>query len=386
MKVIFYMPDVIGGVYSVVNNIISNCSYPYKIQVVAYSDECIQREKIKSVSSNSELIKFVYNGKDNAYHTAKRLYHSTAVNAYTLVASDMLELQMVELLELNIPVIYMVMGDFGHYYDTTIKYQFIIDKFIAISGEIYNNLIKLLPTERHQDIELIYFPTPRVQKIRENNKNSSFSIIYVARLEDGKNPLILPEINSILISKGINVNWTIVGDGPLRASLEEKLSGLNNFTLLGFLNNDKLHQAYLKNQLFILPSESEGLPVSMIEAMKTGLVPVVSDISGGIREVVKNGENGFLCNHSNPVEFAKRIEELIRNPRKMEQFSSACVKLANQLFDPEIASNTYFQAYLDASQSKRTKQFNAQTPGALDKRFIPNFMVRLMRKYMPDHH
>ena len=99
-----------------------------------------------------------------------------------------------------------------------------------------------------------------------------------------------------------NIRWVHFGDGPLRKELEqmakEKLSNVK-YEFQGIVANDKILDFYADNHvdLFINLSSSEGIPVSIMEALSAG-IPVVATNVGGTAEAV-NSQNGFLI----PVNF-----------------------------------------------------------------------------------
>ncbi|MDO6434159.1 glycosyltransferase family 4 protein [Flavitalea sp. BT771] len=375
---VFFLPDAIGGVYSVVNNLLDHVPDPGNVAVVAYSNECVRREQISTVNNNVRLIKFSYHCKDNIYHTVGGLGSLIGKNNDCIIATDMLELQMVQFLGLRQPVVLIVLGDFGHYYSIAEEHEGVIDSFVAISREIYEKLCHLLP-HRRNDIRLAYFPTPAVHEKRTASAAENLRVVYVSRLEERKNPLLIPEIDAILKSRGTQVTITIVGDGPLRGQLETAIGGRSNFRLTGFLDNQRLHEIYKENDVFLMTSESEGLPVSLIEAMKTGLVPVVSDIPGGIREIVENGKNGYLVEAGNAPAFAERIGELVSNRGLYNNLSANAVEFADSTFDPIRCSRLYWDIIAETSNRDRVKTYRPAPPGALDKKWLPNSVVRFLR-------
>jgi len=72
-----------------------------------------------------------------------------------------------------------------------------------------------------------------------------------------------------------------------------------------------------------LPSAFEGLPVALLEAMACGAVPVVSDIRSGVRQVVRDGENGYVVAPGDVQGFADRLAELARDPALVSRMSYA---------------------------------------------------------------
>ncbi len=98
----------------------------------------------------------------------------------------------------------------------------------------------------------------------------------------------------------INIEWTHIGGGVLEEKLKlstEKLPKNIKVNLLGSLTFADIHRLYKENSyhIFVNVSESEGIPVSIMEASSFG-IPVIATYVGGVGEIVKNGYNGFLLN------------------------------------------------------------------------------------------
>ncbi len=101
--------------------------------------------------------------------------------------------------------------------------------------------------------------------------------------------------------KNIDFIWSHIGDGYLYDNLVElahtKLSHLDNihFDFLGNLDNKEVYKFYKRNKVdvFINVSESEGVPVSIMEAMSCH-IPIVAPNVGGISDMIEDGESGFL--------------------------------------------------------------------------------------------
>ena len=124
---------------------------------------------------------------------------------------------------------------------------------------------------------------------------------------------------SLLAREFPGLHLTIVGEGRDRNKLElltKKLGLTNRVKFTGFIPVDN---DLLKNSgIFVLVSEFEGLPYSLLEAMASGLVPVVSNV-GGIRDVVIDGVNGLLLYKNSPAEVYEKIKYLLTNKDKAEE-------------------------------------------------------------------
>jgi len=113
--------------------------------------------------------------------------------------------------------------------------------------------------------------------------------------------------------------FVLVGDGPLRATIEEQVHtvGLDaNFVFTGaILDASRAMPAF---DLFVLPSLEEGMPNVVLEAMAAG-VPVVATDVGGTPEVVVDGKTGLLVPPRCPASLAAAVTELIRDTERAEQ-------------------------------------------------------------------
>ena len=95
--------------------------------------------------------------------------------------------------------------------------------------------------------------------------------------------------------------------------------------------------------IFMLPSNYEGLPMVIIEAMSHGC-PVVASNVGGISEIVTNGENGFVVSN-NPEEFAEKISYILADNERQRQFSLASSKVYNSRLTVDRMVDGYLKLY-----------------------------------------
>lgn len=140
--------------------------------------------------------------------------------------------------------------------------------------------------------------------------------ITVSRLIPSKGIADLLEALALLAARGLDVHWRAVGDGPQRQELEERartlgIAGRVHFT--GFRPPEELPAFLAEADLFALPSHSEAAGIAALEAMASGL-PVVAARSGGVPELVVDGETGLLVEPAHPEELAAAIERLCAEP------------------------------------------------------------------------
>lgn len=134
------------------------------------------------------------------------------------------------------------------------------------------------------------------------NETDPLRLIMVARFSKQKNQLGL--LKALYSLRNENIKLSFIGDGP---TLEEAKYFVNQHhmnnkvSFLGFKSNIGMYLD--KNDVFVLSTFYEGLPISIIEAMSHGL-PIIASNVGGNKELVSNNENGFLIENINELENA----------------------------------------------------------------------------------
>ena len=134
--------------------------------------------------------------------------------------------------------------------------------------------------------------------------------------------------------------FVIVGDGPTRADLESYAHTLGIQTVTHFLGTrSNIAEILQACDVFLLTSDNEAAPVSILEAMSTGL-PVVAPRVGSIPEMVADGESGYLVERD-PDQFANRTLAVLEDPRRAQQMGRAGRRHVLQSGSLEVMVNGY---------------------------------------------
>jgi len=173
-----------------------------------------------------------------------------------------------------------------------------------------------------------------------------FTMLSVARLQEKKGLGDLVEACALLRDRGLDFRCRIVGQGRLRPALKARIAELGlegRVKLLGVLSQDRIIDEYAGADLFVLPcvvgadGNQDGLPVSIVEALASG-VPVVTTAVAGIPEAVEDGVNGRIVPQRAPEALAVAIAGLMADPDELGRLSGAARPSVIGRFDKREAA------------------------------------------------
>lgn len=177
---------------------------------------------------------------------------------------------------------------------------------------------------------------------------SKFVLLFIGRLVEKKGVSYLIKAMPEIVSKNKNVTLLICGDGPLREELEQltekwKLQEFVRF--VGYVTGEKKIDYFSLSDCLIIPSlvtesgDTEGLPVVILEGLAAGKPIIASDV-GGVKDVIKDGWNGFLIEQRNPDQIAAKVLELISNGEMRTKFSKNALE-ASEEYDWVVIGKKY---------------------------------------------
>ena len=178
------------------------------------------------------------------------------------------------------------------------------------------------------DTELLTAPLTRVPEARR--------LVCVGRLSPEKGHPILLEAAARLAAEGMTFEIVLVGDGPLRAAIEEQLKTLglqDRVRLCGWTSEDHVRDAIVASRALLVPSFSEGLPVVVMEALALGRPAICSAISG-IPELVLPGVTGWLVPAASVEALVRAMREALEAPpARLEAMGRAGAALVAERHD-----------------------------------------------------
>jgi glycosyltransferase involved in cell wall biosynthesis len=159
-------------------------------------------------------------------------------------------------------------------------------------------------------------------------------IVCVARLKPVKNLGLLLDACARLIERGVDFRCVLVGDGPMRNDLLEAKGRLGLWDvveLVGAVEQTEVIRWWRRASVAALTSESEGMPVCLMEAAACG-VPAVATAVGGVPELIEDGVTGLLVAVGDSQAMAAALERLLRDPVLAARLGRAARRRAEQRF------------------------------------------------------
>lgn len=166
-------------------------------------------------------------------------------------------------------------------------------------------------------------------------------IVTVGRLTTQKNHRLLIESFSELAQEYPQYALKIYGVGPLKNALEQQIKKLklqNRVFLMG--SKKRVMFDVQQSDIFVLPSDFEGFPNVLIEAMACGMPVISSDFPTGVaRQLIKDGENGYLFPVGNKAVLIRTLKKMLVCSDKWAEMGKMNRKIAKQYTAEEVATN-----------------------------------------------
>lgn len=177
---------------------------------------------------------------------------------------------------------------------------------------------------------------------QKNKKEGKQTILFLGNLEPVKNIKVLIDAVFLLLTNAVLV---IVGKGSLRSDLEHytALRKIKQRVVFAGTTND-VRSFYHTADVFVLPSHSEGMSNTLLEAMSCGLPVIGSDIPA-IRDIIVHGQNGYLFQKDDPEELADHIQDILDSSEEAMRLGRAARKTVEERFSFETVTQQYISLY-----------------------------------------
>ncbi|MCD2528845.1 glycosyltransferase family 4 protein [Providencia huaxiensis] len=224
-------------------------------------------------------------------------------------------------------------------------------KIITVSHQDKNLAIKYNVAPSNKQV-IIHngIPDNTVNFPKNNNSSNIVNIICVARFSAQKDHVTL--LKALSHIKQLNWKLNLVGKGPLEQDVKKLANGLGLDEKISFLGERRdVNYLLSSSDIFILPSNWEGLPISIIEAMSFSL-PIIASNVGGVSEMVSSS-NGFLIPRGNIEAMSKAITTLLENKEDRINMGRSSRKIYCDSFNFQTMLDKTHNLYCQVSEKNK---------------------------------
>jgi len=330
-KVIFFLSSLEeGGAQRVVSILSNNLSErDFDIEVLTYYNEDINYElsnKVKVVSVIKETNS--NNILTNSLWIKKHFNKNGDIIVSFLAPFNMLALA----INNKLPIIVADRND-----PSRVPGNKIVRKLRDLLYKKANMVVLQTETNRKyfsyiKNTKVIYNPID----MKENaglalRSKKSNKIVSVARLMPQKNQLMLIDAFNEIKDKYKDYKLVIYGEGTSRDELQKHIDELDLTEKIVLAGNSKDVFNDIKDaKIFVLSSNYEGMPNSLIEAMCLGL-PVISTRVSGTEELIEDGMNGFIIDVNSKEQLVYKLNKLLEDEKLREEFGEKAIELNKKL-------------------------------------------------------
>ena len=236
--------------------------------------------------------------------------------------------------------------------------SFRLDGMICVSKVLEQQLLKSKYASKVKIKRIPYgviIPESKAKRV-----DTSLRVIYVGRLaEQQKRISEVTRSFCEMTQKISGVEAIIYGDGPDKINVENILNEQQIKTpvsLGGNIPPKQMTHKLLKEHVIVLLSDYEGLPISILEAMACGVVPVCLNMRSGITELIENGKTGYIVDDRDE-HFIETIKRLKADNQIWQKMSLNAKQLVTENFSLEISCNSYSSFFnnLDVNTVKKVR-------------------------------
>jgi glycosyltransferase involved in cell wall biosynthesis len=222
-----------------------------------------------------------------------------------------------------------------------------LDRIYPISENGQHYLKARIHPSNHHKLQVSRLGTLQQQKLANPVPGKKKLIVSCSFLLPVKRIHVMIEVLALVTQS--NIEWIHIGDGPLASELQDlarkKLSGKSNVTysFKGTLSPPAIQEFYLNNPVYLFwnLSESEGIPVTMMEAQSYG-IPVLGLDVGGVSEIVNNRNGRLLPAHVTSEEIATELTQLLNlSAEPYQNLREAAWQNWNTLYNAERNFSTF---------------------------------------------
>jgi glycosyltransferase involved in cell wall biosynthesis len=261
------------------------------------------------------------------------------------------------------------------------------DGVFAVSRHCQDEFVRRYPSLPKP--AFIPYCVPIAERISARASNGPLQLVYCGRVtQPQKRVLDLVPLVSALVARKTDFVLHVVGDGPDLPSLRRQIdtSGCHDRVVVhGPIPTAQVPSLMATMDVLVSVSEYEGTSISMLEAMGQGVVPVVTDIASGVRDVIQPGVNGWVVPIGATTAMADVIFQLSRNREQLAMASAGAWERVKSDYSFYASAQSMGEfLHVSAQHPRGGYRMYKNHPiwraaGRLESPWLPNWVVRSLR-------
>lgn len=242
-----------------------------------------------------------------------------------------------------------------------------VDNIIALSYYNKTYLEQQFNISNKNKVEVVYNFVREMQKSKHildaKKREKTLSIVFPGGGAPTKSPDIICKVLRKLIQTDLNFKFYWLGHTtpPLKRfqktkDLRELFPEDSRIIFTGRLPREKAEEIIANANILLTPSRREGCPIALLEAMRIGCIPIVSDYKNANREIIQHGVNGFVIEHEKIDDFVDTIIDTIKHHDKYSHIYEQCIKTFNSLSSFDVWKHNMDKIILEHSNQKLTSK------------------------------
>lgn len=209
---------------------------------------------------------------------------------------------------------------------------------ITIAGENYRDRLVDLGV-RPERIFAVLHPVEVEFSGEGVADDPTYDLLWLTRMSPEKDPLLFVDVLSELRDRGVDFTAALVGGGPVESTVREAVERRNLGSRVETPGwTDDPFSYYREAYCYVLTSEREMLPLTLVESMSVGVPPVVPPL-GAIPDLVSDGTNGLLVSEREAAAYADAIERLLGDEKFRDRLAANATAVETDLSYEAVASS-----------------------------------------------
>lgn len=209
---------------------------------------------------------------------------------------------------------------------------------VSVAGDDFRDRLTDLGVPRERIFTVLH-PVSSEFSAESRRPDPEYDILWLTRMSEEKAPLLFVDVLAELRDRGVPYTAALVGSGPLEGEVRAAVdrAGLDGrVDVPGWAENPV--EYYRNARTYVLTSEREMLPLTLVESMLVGVPPVAPSV-GAIPEVLDDGQNGLLVADRSPTTYADAIETLLTEETTYARLASNTTAVESKLSYDAVAES-----------------------------------------------